>query len=98
MYLWYLLYIFQDNPERIVTTEKVFWLSGLYSVCPLVIMVISYSLICYKIKLSNNSLLCQETKTFNKHKSEVRFTRMIGIIFSNYILFTFVPAVILVFR
>ena len=62
----------QDNPERIVTTEKVFWLSGLYSVCPLVIMVISYSLICYKIKLSNNTLLCQQTKTFNKHKSEVR--------------------------
>ena len=79
-------------------------------------MVISYSLICYKIKLSNNTLLFQETKTFNKHKSEVsiciknvayilgkcilqvRFTRMIGIIFSNYILFTFVPAVILVFR
>ena len=65
------LYILQDNPERIVTTEKVFWLSGLYSVCPLVIMVISYSLICYKIKLSNNTLLFQETKTFNKHKSEV---------------------------
>ena len=116
MFLWYLLYIFQDNPERIVNTEKVYWLTALYGVFPLVIMVISYSLICYKIKLSNNSLSCQETKTFNKHKSEVsntlitqnvayifpllkvRFTRMIGIIFGNYILFTFVPAVILVFR
>lgn len=78
--------------------HSVFWLSTLYSIFPLGIMIISYSMIVFKVRQSNLTLKMHQAMTFNKHQNEVRFTRMIGIIFVNYILFVTLPAILLIFR
>ena len=61
---------FQDDHDT-TATDFVFWLSAFYSVFPLVIMVISYSMICYKVHMSTLNLKMKGTITFNKQKNEV---------------------------
>jgi len=87
-----------DEAYHSADSHTVFWLSAFYSIAPLTIMVISYSMICYKVRESNLALELKRIRTFNKHQNEVRFTRMIGIIFGNYITFTFIPSALLIFR
>ncbi len=52
------------------TPNYVFWLSTFYSIFPLAVMVISYSMICYKIRLSTLHLKATGAMTFNKHQNE----------------------------
>lgn len=52
-------------------THSVFWLSTIYSIFPLAIMIISYSMIVFKVRQSNLTLKMHGGMTFNKHKNEV---------------------------
>ena len=65
---------FQDTHDEAyhsADSHTVFWLSAFYSIAPLTIMVISYSMICYKVRESNLSLELKRIRTFNKHQNEV---------------------------